>query len=74
MGDYDYTAIDLKSATDSTWDGEVFCDPVLVAEELALVGNEATVQPEGFSVAGTPAEAYLAARSGQAFELTICWD
>ncbi len=66
---------DADSATDSTWGGDLFCQPNLAAEELMLSGYAVTIEPVtiGTGTDGSPAETYFTARSGEAYALTIRW-
>lgn len=75
MDDEDPDGLDAESATDSTWGGDLFCHPRLAAEELILAGYVATIEPVaiGRDTDGSPAQTYLAARSGEAYTLTIRW-
>lgn len=75
MDDDDPDGKDAESATDSTWGSDLFCLPKLAAEELMLSGYAVTIEPVpiGTGADGSPAERYLAARSGEAYALTIRW-
>jgi hypothetical protein len=75
MADDDPDGQDPESATDSTWGGDMFCQPKLAAEELILSGYDVTIAPVAIGSAsdGSPAETYLAACGGEAYALTIRW-
>ena len=75
MADDDREGQDLHSATDSTWEGDLFCDPKLAAEELMSAGYEVNIEPMaiGNAADSSPAESYLAACAGEAYVLTIRW-
>lgn len=75
MVDDEPEAQDLQSATDSTWGGDLFCDPKLAADELILAGYEVMIEPLAVGDASrrSLAETYLAERSGEAYALTIRW-
>jgi hypothetical protein len=75
MEEDDPDAQDPLSATDSTWGGDVFCDPRLASDELMLAGYEVKIEPLaiGSTAAGSPAETYLAARAGEAYAIAIRW-
>lgn len=70
---------DINAQTTGIWEGEPFCAPTLVAEELALSGYAVNIEPQPLQSipeadsTSSVEECDVAARVGEAHRLTIQW-